>query len=625
MSESSQFALLGQKRFGPFFATQFLGAFNDNIYKNALIIMLAFQGAKLSSADSNVLINVSAGLFILPFFLFSAMAGQLADKYEKSRLIRHIKLFEIAIMAAALVGLILNSMALLIALLFLTGLQSTLFGPVKYGILPQMLSDEELIGGNGLVEMGTFLAILLGTIIGGILIGLAPGKVAVGALVLGVAIAGYLVSRRIPDCAAPDPGLRIDWNPFTQTWRIMTLVRENRTVFLSILGISWFWLLGATYLTQLPNYTRVSLGGNEQVVTLLLATFSIGIGLGSILCEKLSARRVELGLVPFGSIGLTLFGIDLYFSTPIKAAAPLTNAVEFLQTAGNLHLLADLFLLGLFGGFYIVPLYALVQQRSPAQHRSRIIAGNNILNALFMVIAALASILLLRNLTIPELFLVLALCNAAVAIYIYTLVPEFLMRFIVWILIHTIYRVDKKNFENIPAEGPAVLICNHVSFVDALIIGGCIRRPVRFVMYYKIFKIPVLSFVFKTARAIPIAGSKEDPEMLQKAMDTVAENLAAGELVCIFPEGEITRTGEINEFKRGIERIIQRTPVPVVPMALQNLWGSFFSRYSGKAFLTWPRKLWSRIGLIAGESIPPQSVSASYLQDKVTALRGDAR
>ncbi|MDH3647034.1 MAG: MFS transporter [Gammaproteobacteria bacterium] len=625
MSETSQFGLLGKRRFGPFFATQFLGAFNDNVFKNALVLMLAFQGAKLSAIDSNFLINLSAGLFILPFFLFSAIAGQFADKFEKSLLIRRIKLFEIVIMTAALIALVLDNAAILIALLFLLGLQSTLFGPVKYGILPQMLTDEELIGGNGLVEMGTFLAILFGTILGGTLIGFSIGKVAVGVTVVFVAVAGYVVSRRIPVCDSPDPELQINWNPFSQTWRIMQLVQENRTVFLSILGISWFWLAGATYLTQLPNYTRLSLGGNEQVVTLLLATFSVGIGLGSLFCEKLSARRVELGLVPFGSIGLTVFGVDLYFATPALAAAPMVGAVGFVQQLGNLRLLLDLFLLGLFGGFYIVPLYALVQQRSAPRHRSRIIAGNNILNALFMVIAALASILLLRSLSIPQLFLVLALCNAAVAVYIYTLVPEFLMRFIVWLLIHTIYRVDKKDLDRIPEEGAAVLVCNHVSFVDALIIGGCVRRPVRFVMYYKIFKIPILSFVFRTARAIPIAGSKEDPEMLAQALDRIAEDLEAGELVCVFPEGQITRSGDINEFKRGIERIIERTPVPVVPMALQNLWGSFFSRYSGTAFLTWPRKFWSRIGLIAGEAIPAETISAAYLQEKVSELRGDAQ
>ncbi len=625
MSDGSQFGLLRQRRFGPFFTTQFLGAFNDNLYKNALVIMLAFQGTMLSSDHSNTLINLSAGLFILPFFLFSAMAGQFADKFEKSLLIRRIKLLEIGIMLAALVALLTNSTAMLIGLLFLLGLQSTLFGPVKYGILPQVLRDEELTGGNGLVEMGTFLAILLGTIAGGTLIGLEPGRIAVGVTVLVVAIAGYFASRRIPACLPPDPELVIRWNPLSETWRIMKLVHGNRTVFLSILGISWFWLAGATYLTQLPNYTRLFLGGNEQVVTLLLATFSIGIGLGSLLCEKLSARRVELGLVPFGSIGLTVFGIDLYFATPAAAAVPLAGAAGFLGLPGGIRLVADLFLLGLFGGFYIVPLYALVQQRSAARHRSRIIAGNNILNALFMVISALASILLLKTLTIPQLFLVLALCNAAVAIYIYTLVPEFLMRFIVWLLIHTIYRVDKKNLEAIPEEGPVVLVCNHVSFVDALIIGGCVRRPVRFVMYYKIFRIPVLSFVFRTAKAIPIAGRREDPEMLEAAFERIAEYLDAGEVVCVFPEGQITRDGELNEFRRGVERIIERSPVPVVPMALQNLWGSFFSRYSGRAFLTWPRKLWSRIGLVAGEPVPPEMAKAALLQERVAALRGERR
>lgn len=622
---SSQYRLFGERRFGPFFMTQFLGAFNDNVYKNALIIMLAFQGSRLTSMDANVLINVSAAVFILPFFLFSATAGQLADKFEKSSLIRTIKLFEIAIMGVALAAFLNNSVYLLIALLFLMGVQSTLFGPVKYGILPQMLRDEELVGGNGLVEMGTFVAILLGTVLAGSLIGVQSGQAIIGVTVVALAVAGYAVSRGIPYCESPDPQLKIDWNPIRQTGKILRLVHDNRIVFLSIMGISWFWLLGATYLTQMPNYTRLSLGGNEQVVTTLLATFSIGIGVGSMLCERLSGRMVELGLVPFGSIGLTVFGVDLFFAAPGAATGELIGAAEFLRAPGNWRVLADVLLIGVFGGFYIVPLYALVQQRSDPRHLSRIIAGNNILNSLFMVISAVAAIVLLKVLTIAQLFLVLALCNAAVALYIYLLVPEFLMRFIVWLLIHTIYRVEKKHLDFIPNEGAAVLVCNHVSFVDALIIGGCIRRPVRFVMYHKIFGIPVLNFVFRTAKAIPIAGRKESPEMYHDAFERIAENLEAGEVVCIFPEGQITQTGEINEFRKGIEKIIARTPVPIVPMALQGLWGSFFSRYSGRAFFTLPRKLWARIALVAGEAVAPSGIQAADLQERVSALRGDAR
>ena len=627
IATGSQFSLLKQRRFGPFFLTQFFGAFNDNVYKNALIILIAFQPAGRGLGDSNTLINLSAGLFILPFFLFSATAGQLADKYEKSRFIRRVKLLEIAIMSFAATAFHLGSIPMLIGVLFLLGTQATLFGPVKYGILPQHLREEELVGGNGMVEMGTFLAILLGTLTGGVLIGLpGNGEALVSVTVIAFACLGWLSSLGIPTAAAAAPDLRINWNPFTETWRNINFARGNRTVFLSILGISWFWLLGATYLAQLPNFTKATLGGNEEVVTLLLTIFSVGIGAGSLLCERLSGRQVELGLVPFGSIGLTVFGIDLFLSVPgatVTGAA--LDAAGFLRSPGNARVLFDILLLGLFGGFYIVPLYALVQQRSEPSHRSRIIAANNIINALFMVFSALMAIVLINTgLSIPQLFLVIAVMNAAIALYIYSLVPEFLMRFIVWLLIHTLYRIRKEGLEHIPDSGPAVLVCNHVSFVDALVIAGCVKRPVRFVMYHTTYKLPVLNFVFRTAGAIPIAPAREDPEMLARAYERISRYLDEGELVCIFPEGGLTPDGEMRTFRPGIEQIIRRNPVPVVPMALRGLWGSFFSRKGGAAMKgKLPRPLFYKIALALGPPVPPEAVSAAGLQERVAALRGD--
>jgi 1-acyl-sn-glycerol-3-phosphate acyltransferase len=624
MAEKSLFSLLLQRRFGPFFLTQFLGAFNDNVFKNALIILIAYQAA--STVNTDTLINLSAGLFILPFFLFSATSGQLADKYEKSRLIRLIKLLEIIIMVGAAVGFYLNNLSLLMGTLFLMGAQSTLFGPLKYSILPQHLKEDELVGGNGLVEMGTFLAILLGTMMGGILISLGDkGAFIVSIAIIIIALLGYLASLGIPTAASTDPGLRINWNPLTETWRNLNFTRQNRTVFLSVLGISWFWFLGGNYLAQLPNYTKLTLGGNEQVVTVLLTLFSLGIGAGSVLCDRLSGHKVEIGLVPFGSIGLTLFGIDLFFAAPgfYSADAELLGAKDFLLRPGNWRVVADVVLLGLFGGFYIVPLYALIQQRSEPSHRSRVIAGNNILNALLMVVASVTAIVFLNaGLSIPQLFLLTAFLNALVAIYIFTLVPEFLMRFVVWMLIHTVYRVRTEGLENIPQRGPAVLVCNHVSYVDALVIAACCRRPVRFVMDHKLFELPVLNFVFRTAGAIPIAPAREDRQMREQAFERVAEYLQAGEVVCIFPEGKLTADGEINPFRPGIERVIQRHPVPVVPMALRGLWGSFFSRRGGRAMRRF-RGLWSKIALAVGTPVAPQQLSVAGLQGRVAELRGD--
>ncbi len=628
MSDGSQFALLKQRRFAPFFWTQFLGAFNDNVYKNALVILLAYQAANLTSIKSDTLVNLAAGFFILPFFLFSASSGQLADKFEKSRLIRYIKIFEVGIMLLAAYGLQQKSVAILLGCLFLMGLHSTLFGPVKYAILPQQLHETELVGGNGLVEMGTFIAILLGTILGGVLIGIPnDGWKWVSLTVIAVALAGVAVSWLIPPAPAPSPQLKFNWNPFTETWRSFGFIRQNRTVFLSILGISWFWFVGSIFVSQFPNFAKNELGGSEHVVTVLLATFSIGVGIGSLLCERLSGHKVEIGLVPFGSIGLTLFGIDLYFATPAVKPAVALGALEFLRQPGNWRVLFDLAMIGMFGGFFIVPLFALIQTRSDPHYRSRIIAGNNILNALFMVLAAGLAILALgQGMSINMLLLLTAILNAFVAIYIYTLVPEFLMRFLVWILVHSVYRLRVKDIEHIPEEGPALLVCNHVSFVDALVISAACRRPIRFVMDHAIFKVPLLSFFFRSSKAIPIASGRDDPAVLQQAYDQIAAALQQGELVGIFPEGKITYDGEMNEFRSGMLRILERTPVPVVPMALQGLWGSFFSRKEGKAMSTWPKRgLFSRIGLAIGAAVQPGLVTTQAMHAQVLALRGERR
>ena len=626
MAHDNEFTLLRERRFLPFFVTQFLGAFNDNVFKNALIILIAFQAANVDPGRSNFLINLCAGLFVLPFFLFSATAGQLCDKYEKSRYIRWVKLLEIVIMLGAAAGFILNNVPLLIAMLFMMGFHSTLFGPAKYSIMPQHLKPDELVGGNAWVEMGTNLAILLGTILGGVLIAWQLGHVWVSGAVILIAVLGFLTSWAIPPAPPAAPDLKINWNPVSETWNILKFTYQSFTVFQSVLGISWFWFLGSVYVAQLPNFTKLTLGGGEHVVTLLLTLFAVGIGLGSLLCERMSGRQVELGLVPFGSIGLTVFGVDLFFATPATppASGELLGVLAFLGQPGSWRVVMDVVLIGMFGGFFIVPLYALVQQRSQPSHLSRVIAGNNILNAVFMVAAAIIAVVMLdRGLSIPQLLLLMAIFNAAVAVYIFTLVPEFLMRFIVWILVNVGYRLKTRGLEHIPAEGPMVVVCNHVSYMDALVVIGCCRRPIRFVMDHRIFKIPLLNFVFRTAGAIPIAPAHENPELLERAYDRVARYLEEGEVVGIFPEGKLTADGEIGPFKAGIEQIIQRTPAPVVPMALRGLWGSFFSRRYGKAMSHFPRRFWSRIELTVGEPIPAQRATSALLRERVAALRGD--
>ena len=623
--ETSQFRLLTERRFGPFFGVQFLGALNDNIFKQALVILLAYQTAAFTSLSTDVLQNIAQALFVLPFFLFSATAGQLADKHEKSRLIRITVLIELCVMLLGAAGFLLRSVELLFVALFLGGMQSALFGPVKYAILPQQLKQHELVGGNALVETGTSIAILLGMILGGWMVSQRDWGIAgIAICTIAFSALGYLLSRRIPPAPAADPGITVNWNPLTETWRIFRFMRANRTVFLSVLGISWLWFFGSMLVTQFPNLSRNVLGGNEHVVTLLLIVFSVGIGAGSLLCERLSGHKIEIGLVPFGSIGLTLFGIDLYFALDVGPSPVPMGIAEFVHAPGAWRVLADLFLIGVFGGFYIVPLYALIQMRSEASHLSRVIAGNNVLNALFMVAAALIAIALFQaGLTIPQLLLVTALANAAVAVYIYTLVPEFLMRFLVWLLIHSVYRLEKQGLEHIPDEGPLILVCNHVSYVDALIIAAACRRPVRFVMHHAIFRVPVLNFIFRTGRAIPIASAKEDAALMERAFEEIAEGLAAGDVICIFPEGRITDTGDMYPFRPGITRVLQRTPVPVVPMALRGLWGSFFSREGGRA-MTKPfrRGILSKVALVVGRIMPPSRATPEGLQAEVQTLRG---
>jgi 1-acyl-sn-glycerol-3-phosphate acyltransferase len=627
VSDSNQYSLLRQRRFAPFFATQFLGAFNDNIFRNGLIILVTFQGIKVLGMNASQVANVAGALFILPFFLFSAPAGQLADKYEKSQLIRIIKLLEIALMTLAALAFINNSFAALLFVLFLMGCQSTLFGPVKYAYLPQQLATAELIGGNALVEFGTYTAILLGLIVGGISVaGDGGNQFLISVCLIGVAVIGYLSSRGIPITKAADPELTVSWNIWTETWRIVGFAREKKSVFLSIMGISWFWFFGSVITLQIPAYTLDILNGSEQITTALLAAFAVGVGIGSLLCERMSGQRIELGLVPFGSLGMSVFALDLYFAQPSMHAIPVSTISDFLMRAGSWRILIDMAMLGAFAGFYSVPLFAMMQQRSNRQHLSRIIAANNILNAIFMVAAALLGLATLNaGMSIPELFILLAGLNAAVAIYIYTLLPEFLIRFVVWILVNLLYRIRPTGLKNIPESGPAVLVCNHVSFVDALIIGGSIRRPVRFVMHYKIFQIPLLNFLFRTAKAIPIAPASEDIELLRDAFDKINAELESGNLVCIFPEGGITTDGEIQKFRSGIERIIERSAVPVIPIALGGLWGSWFSRRKTGGLRKIPGRLFARINVRIGEAVEAAEANAGNLELLVRTLRGQNR
>jgi MFS family permease len=430
----SQFALLNSKRFLPLFSTLSLGALNDNIYKNALVIYITFTLAQKTSIDSTILVILAGGIFILPFFLFSALAGQLADKYEKSMLIQRIKVAEILIMSFAVIGFISQSVMVLMTVLFMMGTQSTFFGPLKYGILPQHLNVYELTGGNGLVQMGTFLAILGGTIIGGVLIALGEfGVYLVSVVVVLIAIAGWWSSRYIPIAEEAEKQLKIDWNIARQTFLILRYVYTQQTLIIAIVAISWFWFIGATYLSLVPTYTRDILHGDELVTTALLTAFSIGIGLGSLFCERLSRRQIEPGLVPIGALGLSLFALDLYIvgypHDSLSLDVEILGIIEFMKHSVYWRVLFDLVCIGFSGGIYIVPLYAMVQNRSSLNHRARVIAATNIVNALFMVISAVLVIALIKlALTIPQIYLLIGVLNLCITGVIFIRFPEYLQR-----------------------------------------------------------------------------------------------------------------------------------------------------------------------------------------------------
>ena len=623
----NQFSLLSTRRFAPFFVTQLLGAFNDNVFRNATLVLITTT-LGLSQSQQSLYTNLAPALFILPFFFFSATAGQLAEKYEKTRIIRAVKLFEIVVMAIAAIGFYGHLAGLLLLVLFLMGLHSTVFGPIKYSILPQALRPEELTGGNGLVETGTAMSILLGMMLGGSLMLSGQGPLLASVAVIVIALVGYAASRAIPPAPAGSPGLRIDWNPITASWPVVRLCMQQRAVFNSVLGISWFWFFGTALTAQLPVYAEANLGGGSALYLLALGVFSVGTGIGSLLCEKLSHRTVEIGLVPLGAIGVTAFGIDLYFARSGVAPVSGLDLAAFVSAPASWRILGDLMLIGVFGGFYLVPLFALVQSRTPRSELSRVIAGNNILNALFIVAAAVFGIVSQQVLhwTIPQFFLCVAILNGIVAVYIFSLVPEFLMRFLAWIYITLMYRVRSTGVEtNVPDDGAALLVCNHVSYIDALVLSSAMPRPIRFVMYYRIFDTPGAGWLFKAARAIPIAGFREDPALMQRAFDSVDASLAAGELVCIFPEGALTRDGEIARFKDGVERILATRPVPVVPLALKGLWASMWSRRDSRlGRLRLPRRLRAAVEVVAGEPIAAEAATAVVLERAVRELRGDA-
>jgi 1-acyl-sn-glycerol-3-phosphate acyltransferase len=615
-------ALLKSKHFLPLFITQFFSALNDNVYKQSVLLLLIFQAANV--ADGALYSNLAAGLFILPFFLFSGVAGQLAEKMEKSQLIRIVKLCEIPIMVVGAVSILTQLTWLMLTTVFLMGLQSTFFGPLKYSILPQHVPAEQLTKANGLVESGTFVAILLGTIFGTYFITQSAGPIYISVAILCLALIGYISSRSIPIGVANKPNLAFSYNIISSTKNVFkALNMQTESVNKSVLGISWFWLIGAVILTSLPNYVKHVMGGDELVVTCALAVFSISIAIGSLLCEKLSRSRIELGIVPFGAILISLF-LYLLSQSPSITSYTLTSndlltLTQIINTGDMVWHLIWMSGVGIAAGFYTVPLYALIQQRTDEDSRSRVIAANNVINALFMVASAILSIVTLSVLqwSISQLILLLAGLNLIISVYIYTKVPEFFLRFVIYILAICMYRVRTAGSENIPEQGAGVVVSNHVSFVDWMFILATSPRPIRFVVFAPIYYSPALHWLFKMAKAIPIDSEKANPKAFKNAFDDIADALNKGELVGIFPEGKLTGDGSVDIFRRGIENIIARTPVPVIPMYLDGLWGSMFSRQKK---LRLPRLKLSLVSVNVGEPVAAHDVTADKLRESVLSL-----
>ena len=618
----SQFRLLAERRFGPLAAVWLLGAANANLCRIGCVASLA--GAGLFGGDEAAAGYWAFGLFIAPVFLCSAIAGTLGDQQDKARLIRLAKLAEVAVALLAALALYAGSAVGALVALALFGIVAAIVVPLQYAVLPQHLTAAALTAGNALGHAATWAAILLGGLLGAG-IGTWPnaGPVLAGVVAI-VAAAGFAASRAIPP-ALPESVGQTPWpvNPIRETWAAFALAKRNRPVAQSLLGVAWFWLLGAVYIGHLGHLGTLAAAQDaaSAVATLLLAVFAGAVVAGALACEKLSRQRVELGLVPIGAAGVSLFGVDGYFALAAFAGnAPAANLDAFLGADGTTRLLIDLGLLGVSLALFVVPLQANIQSRAAGECRGRVLAASHVLGALFAVAGlVLAAAWTEAGGRLPTLLLALALGNLLVAAYIFRQVPEFAMRFLVWAASHSFYRVRHEGLGAIPAHGPAVLVCNHVSYVDALLLAGAVPRPIRFVIYKPIYDIPVLNFVFRTGRTIPIAAEREDPAAFEAAFAAIRAGLAEGDLLCIFPEGRLTEDGRIGLFRKGIERIVAETPVPVVPMALRGLWGSFFSRH-GKGAFHLKGRFWSRVAIVAGTPVTPAHATADALRQRVLAL-----
>lgn len=623
------FKLLKEKSFSPFFFTMGFGALNDNLFKSALAILIAYNYPK---TDADLYIQLSAGLFILPFFLFSGISGQICDQFEKSFLMKKIKTLEILVMSMGFVAFYINNLPLQLLSIFLMGAQSTLFGPVKYSYLPVSQRPNDLLAANSLTSMGTFIFILIGTILGGLLVSKSIlgsfGFLPIAASVLALSIVGRIWASFIPPLVSPKKkNLRL--NPIKETINTIKISKYSPDIFRSIHGISWFWFFGFFFMASLPSFIRDTLKADELTASVFLTIISVGMGLGSVVCNKLSEGELKIGIIPFASIGITISGI-LFSLTPTVEFMDPTHYFGFITLLNDNLLwfpITSLFFVGFFGGAYIVPLYTLLQTKSPEDTRSQFIACNNIINAIYMVGAAVCSIVMLSlGLKLKEIFFVVSLFNLISGLIFLIRYPsDFYLIFFKFVF-KTIYRI-KINYESpLPKSGPVILACNHISFIDPLLVTAASNRAPIFVMDQFYFDIKILQWFYKSARAIPIVPKKVCEDGLRRAMEQIEKRLEESELVALFPEAYISKDGDLIPFKKGVSELSKKDPkIQIVPMAISGMWGSWFSRHNnGRAMVGVPkrRSFRTEIEINVGQPIMASELTTQKLYDKVLSLRG---
>jgi acyl-[acyl-carrier-protein]-phospholipid O-acyltransferase/long-chain-fatty-acid--[acyl-carrier-protein] ligase len=573
----------------PFLWTQFLGAFNDNLFK-IVVSMLAVHAASEAAAGRQL--SLVGVVFILPFLFFSGYAGELADVYSKRTVLVITKSLEIVAATLGLVAFAMGHLNLTYVVLFLIALQATFFSPAKYGILPEILPDSDLSRANGVLEMSTFFAIVAGTALGSYMFDALHNRLwIIGVTVVGVALLGTGLSLRIPRVAPAAPGRRISINPWREIAYGLKTLRGNRVLWLTVIGISYFWFLGALLQLVMILFGTQTMGLQDRWVGILTTFAAVGIAAGSLAAGRLSGDKVELGLAPIGSIGMGVFAI-------------------LLSRSGHSFALAaiHLTLVGFFGGLFAVPLNALLQQKSGDQEKGRLMATNNFMNTIAIMLAS-AALWLTRDiagLTPDRILLLFGFFTLAASVYVLSVVPEFLVRFCLWLLTHTLYRIKIVGQEHVPARGGALLVCNHLSHVDGALVGACIQRFVRFMVYKPYFKHWAVNPLLRMLHAIPVGGGREAVESLREAR----RQLEAGHVVCIFAEGQISRTGNLLPFKRGLERIVEGLDAPIVPVYLDRVWGSVFSFERGKFLWKLPKRIPYPVTVAFGAPLPSSTSAA---------------